>query len=539
MYVMDWSRRKYASAYIRKNMVFPDEEESANKSNWSGLVITGNMKNLSSDLWKLKHLTSLILKGNNLSAIPSDISQLSCLMQLDVSGNRLTNVPHEIGELTPLRNLLLHNNLISWLPYEMGKLFNLSVLSLDGNPLPTPILQVSNETNGTEKILSYLLDNLPVTLPRAPLRPWINLKDSDWTRPTCTFTVMSYNILHDKYATRQRYGYCPPWVLKWQHRRKVILEEIRRYSADIINLQELGSEQFYSDFLPQMKRDGYDGIFSPKSRAKTMTHGERRHVDGCAIFYRSDKFSLIFEHLIEFNQLALANSHGSDDMLNRVVTKDNIGLVALLETKKAAWTNGEPAQVHQHLLVCTTHIHWNSKHVDVKLVQTMMMMHELENIANDASHCGYKVDASNIQLVLCGDFNSLPDSGVVEYLNRSRIDANHEELRDFDYNTCLQRMCSSRNNQAEFTHPFRLSTAYSPEIMPYSTRTYDFTGLIDYIFYSRDTMVLLGLLGPVDEKWFKQNKVLGCPHRDFPSDHFFLLVKLELTPAINCKVNVT
>lgn len=48
---------------------------------------------------------------------------------------------------------------------------------------------------------------------------------------------MCYNVLCDKYATRQMYGYCPSWVLKWEYRRKSILEEIRHYSADIISLQ--------------------------------------------------------------------------------------------------------------------------------------------------------------------------------------------------------------------------------------------------------------------------------------------------------------
>lgn len=46
------------------------------------------------------------------------------------------------------------------------------------------------------------------------------------------------------------------------------------------------------------------------------------------------RFSLVKEQLIEFNQLAMANAEGHDDMLNRVMTKDNIGLAALLETKK-------------------------------------------------------------------------------------------------------------------------------------------------------------------------------------------------------------
>ena len=55
-----------------------------------------------------------------------------------------------------------------------------------------------------------------------------------------------------------------------------------------------------------MKRDGYEGIFSPKSRAKTMTDTERKRVDGCAIFYKTSKFTLVKEHLVEFNQLAMS-----------------------------------------------------------------------------------------------------------------------------------------------------------------------------------------------------------------------------------------
>lgn len=48
---------------------------------------------------------------------------------------------------------------------------------------------------------------------------------------------MCYNVLCDKYATRQMYGYCPSWALDWEYRKKGILEEIRHYAADIISLQ--------------------------------------------------------------------------------------------------------------------------------------------------------------------------------------------------------------------------------------------------------------------------------------------------------------
>ena len=145
---------------------------------------------------------------------------------------------------------------------------------------------------------------------------------------------MCYNVLCDKYATRQYYGYCPAWALTWDYRKKNILDEIKNLNADIIALQELETEQFYNFFLPELKQYDYDGIFSPKSRAKTMGEQDKKHVDGCAIMFKTSRFQLVKDYLIEFNQIAMATAEGSEDMLNRVMTKDNIGLAALLEVKQ-------------------------------------------------------------------------------------------------------------------------------------------------------------------------------------------------------------
>ena len=61
---------------------------------------------------------------------------------------------------------------------------------------------------------------------------------------------------------------------------------------------------------------------------------------------------------------------------------------------------------------------------------------------------------------------------------------------------------------------------------------FDFKGIIDYIFYSKQSMTPLGLLGPVNADWLKENKVVGCPHPHVPSDHFPLLVELEMCPTV-------
>lgn len=534
IYKMSRNKEKYENNNHRRQQTFMSQEDVAagRKSYWNGLEITGSVRNISLTLWQFEHLTALYLNDNNLMRLPPDVGLLVNLRTLDVSSNKLRSLPAELGELIQIRDLSLNNNLLRVLPYELGKLFHLHLLGLHGNPLGKDIMSIYNEPNGTQKLLTYMLDNLSVTAAPPPQRPWIPLARPNRSRPGCIFTVMCYNVLCDKYATRQMYGYCQSWALSWDYRKKAILDEIRHYSADIISLQEVETDQFFNYFKPELKNDGYEGIFSPKSRAKTMSENERKYVDGCAIFYRSSKFSLIKETLVEFNQLAMANSEGSDNMLNRVMPKDNIGLAALLKVKENAWDGIGPdaAQISQPILVCTAHIHWDPEYCDVKLIQTMMLCNELKSIMDEAGHSfrpGHKFDPNSVQLLLCGDFNSLPDSGVIEFLSAGRVSMDHQDFKELGYKSCLQRLANC-DTQNEFIHSFKLASAYSEDIMPFTNYTFDFKGIIDYIFYTKTGMVPLGLLGPVSGDWLRENKIVGCPHPHIPSDHFPLLVELEI-----------
>lgn len=50
---------------------------------------------------------------------------------------------------------------------------------------------------------------------------------------------------------------------------------------------------------------------------------------------------MVQKHTVEFNQVAMANSEGSEVMLNRVMTKDNIGVAVLLEVNKDMFSSGK------------------------------------------------------------------------------------------------------------------------------------------------------------------------------------------------------
>lgn len=547
----------------------PEDLASGKKSTWAELEISGRVRSLSSSLWTFTHLTALHISDNNLSRLPPDISKLPHLVYLNLSSNKLRSLPAEIGNMVSLRELLLNNNLLRVLPYELGRLFQLQTLGLKGNPLSQDILNLYQEPDGTRKLLNYMLDNLAVHPEQLPQRPWITIRERDQINSTAVFTVMCYNVLCDKYATRQLYGYCPSWALSWEYRKKGIMEEITHCDADIISLQEVETEQYYTFFLETLKDRGYDGYFCPKSRAKLVSEQERKHVDGCAVFFKTDKFTLVQKHTVEFNQVAMANSEGSEVMLNRVMTKDNIGVAVLLEVNKDLFSAGlKPSADRQLILVANAHMHWDPEFSDVKLIQTMMFLSELKSITERAdvsmataspvstttassvstataspvsmTTASPSIDPSSIPIVLCADLNSLPDSGVVEYLSNGGVAENHKDFRELRYNECLTNFsCNGKHGDGSITHSFSLRSAYESGLMPYTNYTYDFKGVIDYIFISRPQLSSLGLLGPLDSQWLLDNNILGCPHPHIPSDHFCLLAQLELrrgglsSPSLN------
>ncbi|KAM4675507.1 CCR4-NOT transcription complex subunit 6 isoform 2-T2 [Discoglossus pictus] len=521
---------------------------SGKKSHWAELEISGKVRSLSASLWTLTHLKALHINDNSLSRIPPEIAKLHNLAYLDLSSNKLRSLPGELGNMVSLRELHLNNNLLRVLPFELGKLFQLQTLGLKGNPLTQDLLNLYQEPDGTRRLLNYLLDHLAGTAKRIssdqpPPRSWIMLQEPDRTRPTALFSVMCYNVLCDKYATRQLYGYCPSWALNWEYRKKSIMQEIMNCNADIISLQEVETEQYYSFFFLELRDRGYDGFFSPKSRARTMSEQDRKHVDGCAVFFKTEKFTLVQKHTVEFNQLAMANSEGSEAMLNRVMTKDNIGVAVLLELRKELLeiSSGKPFNgENQFLLVANAHMHWDPEYSDVKLVQTMMFLSEVKNIIDKATrNLKPSAEAGSIPLVLCADLNSLPDSGVVEYLSTGGVETNHKDFKELRYNESLSNFnCNGKNGtNAKITHGFKLKSAYENGTMPYTNYTYDFKGIIDYIFFSKPQLNVLGTLGPLDHHWLLENNISGCPHPHIPSDHFSLFSQLELLLPVSPPVN--
>ncbi len=464
------------------------------KQTWSTIDMGGlALKNIANEVYRYSFLTSLFINHNSLTTISSDIVKLRHLTVLDASGNKLNAVPAELGMLTSLRELFLFDNNLVTLPPELGTLHQLEMLGIEGNPMQEN-LRTLFQREGTSAVIAYLRDSCPVPLP-PPEREWIMIDpdlpdldaDEESKIPQETFNALSYNILCDRYATAQMYGYTPSWALTWDYRKEFILQEVMSYSADICCLQEIDQEQYEDYFLHHLSQQEYEGVFYPKSRARTMRDEEKRRVDGCAIFYKSNKYQLIEKQLVEFNQIALQRPDfkKSEDMYNRVMTKDNIAVIALLENKLSG----------SRLVVANVHTHWDPQFRDVKLVQVAMLMDEIEKAGNRFAKLPPKLVAeeyrpapkythgNQIPTVICGDFNSVPETGVYDFLASGAVPGDHEDFMDHVYG----------NYTAQgLEHSYKLESSYAPiGELPFTNYTPGYEGGIDYIFTPRIRSTLL------------------------------------------------
>jgi CCR4-NOT transcription complex subunit 6 len=254
---------------------------------WRELDMSHNgLRSLSLEIRHFSHITALYLNNNKLNALPQEFfHELRALITLDLSYNVLLRLPPGISNLIHLEKLSLSSNRITELPVEMGQLYHLKEMDLSGNPLVSPPHNIVD--SGTNNVISYLRDRMPMG-PPPPERKFISYLDSSVTIPDKDkFKVLSYNILAESYASLDRYYYCPSWALDWNYRKQGILKELLSYDADILCLQEVESGQYNSFFKPELAKVGYIGVLVPKSRARTMS--DWNTVDGCAIFYKRSK----------------------------------------------------------------------------------------------------------------------------------------------------------------------------------------------------------------------------------------------------------
>jgi len=313
-------------------------------------------------------------------------------------------------------------------------------------------------------------------------------------------TVMSWNILAEMYASAQWHPQCPLDALHWPYRKRVIVDEIARHRPDFVCLQEL---DHFDEIQNSTVTLGYTGLNRPRIRTPFNTS------DGCAIFYQSNKYRLVEQKDVLLDVAATTDLVTKNFTAPNDFIKNNVAIFAVFERVQPNKNPVSPPVAAKRFVVATTHLFWNPVQTQVKIVQAHFLLEELSKFLQER-----QIDA----FVLTGDFNSLPGSGVYDYITKGRISNTHTDLTRFF-------------PSFDRSHQLRLSSAYSSQGEPLTNFTLKFNGCLDYIFYCPSSLQLTGVL----EKQAEDDPALlayrAAPNPLMPSDHTLILAEFTLNSA--------
>ncbi|KAF4121881.1 CCR4-NOT transcription complex subunit 6 [Geosmithia morbida] len=514
----------------------PYDSAETRRQDWHNMDMSGQgLRNLAPELFRYQFLNELYIASNKLTRLPKQIGELRQLRHLDASYNQIHELPAELGMCTYLKQLLLFNNNITELPFELGSLHMLEMLGIEGNPLEGNYKHEIVE-KGTKSIINTLKESAPAPPVPAP-RPEIIIQE-DVSPSLERIKVFSWNILCDKYATPQTYGYTPSDALNWDYRRACILEELRDKDADFLALQEVSTDAFKEDLSPPLARMDYKGVHWPKSRAKTMSERDAQSVDGCAVFYKNTKFILLDKQVVEFASIAInrPDMKNQHDVFNRVMPKDNIAVICFFESRLTG----------ARIILVNVHLTWDIALADVKVIQTGILMEHVAKMADKYAQWPAVKDkkmitiprsdgaetpppqaepgpsqeykaGTDIPLFVCGDFNSTEDSSVYDLMAKGRVPPDHLELSSYQYGNFTRD---------GIEHPFSIRDSYAhikrtADELRFTNYTPGFTDVIDYIWYTTNSLEVVSVLGSPDPEYL--SRIPAFPYWHFPADHIQIM----------------
>ena len=233
--------------------------------------------------------------------------------------------------------------------------------------------------------------------------------------------------------------------------------------------------------------------------------------EGLATFYRRDKFRLVsFESV--FLPDALHNDSQYSYIMDRV--KDNQKLVDSLTNR----TTTVSVAVLEHIssgktvIVANTHLYFEPNADHIRLIQTEMCRVEIERVRQRLEQEG-KTDVS---VVFCGDFNSTPPFGVVQYLTSGHLGAEHDDWRSQEGEQVTGLVLSHA--------PRFMSAAGTPQFTNY---TMGFKDCLDYIWVDKTKLSVSQVVPFPSEEELSLHTAL--PNIVFPSDHIPLIVDLKFS----------
>ncbi|XP_024629514.1 carbon catabolite repressor protein 4 homolog 3 isoform X2 [Medicago truncatula] len=335
-------------------------------------------------------------------------------------------------------------------------------------------------------------------------RRWVEAFDQSLASPE-RFTVASYNILADRNASQHTdlYVNVPSRYINWNRRQKILSEELFEWNPDIICLQEV---DMYVELSNILVKAGYAGSYKRRTGDTS---------DGCAMFWKADKFRLLDGESIQYKNIGL---------------RDNVA---------------------------------------------QLLVFEIRFLSSKAQSLSEKW--GNAPVILAGDFNSTPESGIYKFLSTSELNIKLYDRKQLsgqkrcrpaqvlgekketvgpfssldgllDFWTDEEVKTATGDSECHLAvHPLKLNSSYATVNGSASTRGLNgeplatsyhskFLGTVDYLWYSEgivptrvlDTVSISDLL-----------REGGLPCKKVGSDHLALLSEFSFSVAHNKSTDIT
>ena len=259
--------------------------------------------------------------------------------------------------------------------------------------------------------------------------------------------VVCWNLLAEPFATSDyaknvMFAYCPAACLETEYRLQLVAAELQAYAGDVLCLQEVDARAFAQYLQPVLAEQGYRGWYLNKSSSVR---------EGCA-FFASPRVRVHGCFEVPIGKLLAARSDlaalfAAKPWVRDILT-EKLGTVAQLALCERLPQQGS-SQQPRFFLVGNTHLFYHPRAAYVRLLQIDTIARAAQRLSFAAwshikahggsaegfehavfpSGCGGPTPTPTIMpipLLLCGDFNSTPETAVVEYLERGFIGPAHE-----------------------------------------------------------------------------------------------------------------
>jgi CCR4-NOT transcription complex subunit 6 len=350
------------------------------------------------------------------------------------------------------------------------------------------------------KYMTYINKKPIIKLKRGVLNPNNSVDLNLDKTKSASISTMTWNILASGYTNPSNYYYVAPEYLEENHRFNIMAYDVLNNSCDLICLQEV-EKRVYDKVFSLIDRE-YDGIYE---RRTGLT------CDGLSFFYKKNKLSKIYYELQNLNKFSFDVKYLPSEIvtkIKKIPMTYNIAQYIIFEPNC-----DQLIGKFDYLIAVNLHLFWDPTKEIIKYIQMYEVLAKVNELYKKYSNNNNKV-----LVLLNGDFNSLPNSNVINLI-LDKIDARTINSTDLPLYLNLNELLKKNENNLKF-YSSHDKNIYLTNIKP------DFSGTLDHIFYSSNDIFQESEVSFFDTDLFKKENAL--PNSFHTSDHIYLTSKFYL-----------